>query len=70
MYRIEVQTQIKVQVGEFPKINKCVVRNKRAGETSCKKIVKCAGLNICSVMMKQFEIQLSMVLKQLEWFLY
>ena len=40
MYRIEVQTQIKVQGGEFPKINKRAVRNKRAGETSCKKIVK------------------------------
>ena len=37
MYRIEVQTQIKVQVGEFPKINKRAVRNKHAGETSCKK---------------------------------
>ena len=31
VYPIEVQAQIKVQVGEFLKINK------RAGETSCKK---------------------------------
>ena len=37
VYRIEVQTQIKVQVGEFSKINKCAVRNKYAGKTSCKK---------------------------------
>ena len=37
MYRIEVQAQINVQVGEFLEINKRAVRNKRAGETSCKK---------------------------------
>ena len=37
VYRIEVQTQIKVQVGEFSKINKCAIQNKRAGKTSCKK---------------------------------
>ena len=38
VYRIEVQAQINVQVGEFLKINKCAVQNKRAGETSCKKL--------------------------------
>ena len=38
VYQIEVQTQIKVQVGEFPKINKRAVQNKCAGETSCKKL--------------------------------
>ena len=38
MYRIEVQAQINMQVGEFLKINKPTVRNKRAGETSCKKL--------------------------------
>ena len=36
MYRIEVQAQINMQVGEFLKINKSTVRNKRAGETSVK----------------------------------
>ena len=36
MYQIEVQTQIKVHVREFPKINKRTVQNEFAGETSCK----------------------------------
>ena len=45
VYQIEVQAQINVQVGEFLKINKRAVQNKRAGETSCKRIVKCTGLN-------------------------
>ena len=36
VYRIEVQAQIKVQVGEFLKIDKRSVQNKRAGQTSCK----------------------------------
>ena len=52
LYRIEVQTQINVQVGEFLKINKCAVRNKRAGETSCKKSSKVQDFNRFSVMMK------------------
>ena len=38
VYRIEVQAQIKVQGGEFLKINKRAVQNKCAGETSCKKL--------------------------------
>ena len=38
MYQIEVQAHINVQVGEFLKINKRAVRNKHAGETSCKKM--------------------------------
>ena len=38
VYRIEVQAQINVQVGEFLEINRRVVRNKRAGETSYKKM--------------------------------
>ena len=38
VYQIEVQAQINVQVGEFLKINKRAVRNKSAGETSCKKL--------------------------------
>ena len=38
VYWIEVQAQINVQVGEFLKINKHTVQNKRAGETPCKKI--------------------------------
>ena len=38
VYKIEVQTQINVQVGEFLKIDKHAVLNKRAGETSCKKL--------------------------------
>ena len=37
VYRIEEQAQINVQVGEFLRINKRAVRNKLAGETSCKK---------------------------------
>ena len=37
VYQIEVQTQIKLQVGKFPKINKHAVQNEYAGETSCKK---------------------------------
>ena len=32
-------------MGEFPKINKRAVRNKHAGEASCKKIIKCAVRN-------------------------
>ena len=32
-----MQAQINMQVGEFNKINKRAVQNKRAGETSCKK---------------------------------
>ena len=56
-----------MQVGEFLKINKRAVRNKRAGETSCKRIVKCTGLNRCSVKMKYCEIHLSLVSKELEW---
>ena len=34
VYQIEVQAQINVQVGEFLKIIKFAVQNKRAGETS------------------------------------
>jgi hypothetical protein len=45
VYQIEVQAQINVQVGEFLKINKRAVQNKHAGETSCKKNVKCTALN-------------------------
>ena len=53
VYRIEVQAQIKVQVGEFLKIDKPAVQNQRVGETSCKKSSNVhAGLNRCSVMMK------------------
>ena len=37
VYQIEVQAQINVQVGEFLKINKHAVQNKRAGEIFCKK---------------------------------
>ena len=72
MYRIEVQAQINVQVGEFLKINKSAVQNKLAGETSCKKSSNVQDLIDvhCSVMMKLCEIQLSVVLKELEWFLY
>ena len=51
-----------MQLGEFLKINKRTVQNKRAGETSCKNNQICK----CSVMMKQLEIQLSVVLKELE----
>jgi hypothetical protein len=69
VYRIEVQAQINVQVGECLKINKRAVRNKCAGETSCKKVIKCAGLIRCSVMMKYCGIQLSVVSNELEWFL-
>ena len=36
VYRIEVQIPIKMQAGGVPKINKRAVRNKHAGETSCK----------------------------------
>ena len=36
--------QINVQVGEFHRNNKRALLNKHAGETSCKKIFKCAGL--------------------------
>ena len=32
VYQIEVQAQIKVQVGEFLEITQCAVRNKRAGK--------------------------------------
>ena len=39
MYRIEVQVE------EFLEINKHTVRNKHAGETSCKKVVKCTEPN-------------------------
>ena len=65
MYRIEVQAQINLQVGEFLKINKRAVQNKR----TCIKLSNehCAGLNRCSVMMK---FQLSVVSKELEWFLF
>ena len=35
VYRIEVQAQINIQVGEFLKINKRAVQNKCPGETSC-----------------------------------
>ena len=38
VYQIEVQAKINVQVGEFLEINKRLVRNKRAGETSYKKL--------------------------------
>ena len=38
MYGIEVQEQINVQVGKFLEINKRAVKNKRKGETSCKKL--------------------------------
>ena len=58
-----------MQVGEFLKINKHAIRNKCAGKI-LKKIVKYIGLNRGSVMMKEFEIQLSVVLKELEWFIY
>ena len=34
VYRIEVQSQINLQMGEFLKINKHAVQNKRAIETS------------------------------------
>ena len=44
VYRIEVQAQINVQVGEFLRINKRAVRNKRAGETSCKKLLNVQDL--------------------------
>ena len=37
VYQIEVQAQINVQAGEFLKINKHAVQNKRAGEIFCKK---------------------------------
>ena len=33
-----MKAQINVQVGEFLKINKQAVKNKCAGETSCKKL--------------------------------
>jgi predicted acetyltransferase len=38
VYRKEVQAQINVQVGDFFRINKHAVRNKGAGEISCKQM--------------------------------
>ena len=35
--QIEVQVQINVQGGEFLIIDKCAVRDKCAGETTCKR---------------------------------
>ena len=58
-------------MGEFPKIYKRVVENKHAGETSCKKLLNMQDFyNRYSVMITQFEIQLSMVLKESKWFFY
>ena len=39
VYQIEVQAQINMQVGEFLRIDKRAVQNKRGGETSCKKLL-------------------------------
>ena len=58
-----MQVQKKKQVGDFLKINKRAVRNKRAGETYCKKSSNVFDL-IDSVMMIWCEIQLSEVLKE------
>ena len=44
VYQKEVQVQINVQVGEFLKINKCAIRNKRAGATSCKQLLNVRDL--------------------------
>ena len=52
VYRIEVQAQINMQVGEFLKIYKSAVRNKCAAETSCKKSSNVQDFNRCSVIMK------------------
>ena len=38
VYQIEVQAHINLLVGEFLRINKCAVRKKHPGETSCKKM--------------------------------
>ena len=57
-----MQAQINVQVGKFPKVTKHA-----AGDLV--KNVKCTELNKCSVNNKLCEIQLSLVLIELEWFL-
>ena len=54
MYRIEVQAQINMQVGEFLKGNKRAMRNKPAGETSCKKLLNVQDLIYAEIQLSEF----------------
>ena len=54
VYRIEVQAQINMQVGEFLKGNKRAMRNKPAGETSCKKLLNVQDLIYAEIQLSEF----------------